>query len=106
MEKRDNSLYNTTVLLDPKGKIAAAYSKMHLMSWGGAREAELMEPGKEVVTVKADIGTLGFGICYDLRFPELFRKMAVNHGVEIFLLVSAWPMVRLDNWRNLCHARA
>jgi len=106
VERRGDSLHNTAVLLDPKGQIVAKYSKMHLLGWAGAREAELMKRGQEVVTVKTDLGILGLSICYDLRFPELFRKMAVNHGVEIFLLIAAWPIVRLDNWRELCHARA
>ena len=106
VERRGDSLYNTAVLLDPKGQIVAAYRKMHLYGWMGAREAELMKRGEEIVTVKTELGVLGLAICYDLRFPELFRKMAVNHGVEIFLFVTAWPIVRLDNFRELCHARA
>lgn len=106
VERRGDSLYNTAVLLGPKGQIVATYSKMHLLGWLGAREAELVKRGEEIVTAKTDLGVLGFAICYDLRFPELFRKMAVNHGVEIFLFVAAWPIVRLDNFRELCHARA
>jgi len=106
VERTGDSLYNTAVLLDPKGQIVAAYRKMHLYGWMGAREAELMKRGEEIVTVKTELGVLGLAICYDLRFPELFRKMAVNHGVEIFLFVTAWPIVRLDNFRELCHARA
>jgi len=106
VERRGDSLYNTAVLLDPKGQIVTAYRKMHLYGWMGAREAELMKRGEEIVTVKTELGVLGLAICYDLRFPELFRKMAVNHGVEIFLFVTAWPIVRLDNFRELCHARA
>ena len=106
VEKSGDSLYNTSVLLNPRGKTIATYRKMHLMSWGGAREAELMRRGEKIVTVKTEMGTLGFSICYDLRFPELFRQMAVNHGVDIFLNVSAWPITRLDNWRELCHVRA
>lgn len=106
VERKDDSLYNTAVLLDPKGQIAATYRKVHLVGFMGAREAELVKRGEKVVTVKTDLGVMGFAICYDLRFPELFRQMAVNHGVEIFLLVAAWPIVRLDNFRELCHARA
>jgi predicted amidohydrolase len=106
IERKDDLLYNTAVLLDPKGQIIAAYRKMHLVGFLGAREAELVKPGEEIVTVNTDLGVLGFGICYDLEFPELFRKMAVNHGVEIFLVVSAWFMHELDHWRELCHVRA
>ena len=106
VEKRGDSLYNTAVLLDPKGEIAATYSKIHVVGWHGSKEAELVKPGKKIVSVKTELGVLGLSICYDLRFPELFRKMAVHHGVEIFLLPAGWPIVRQDNWRELCHARA
>ncbi len=106
VERRGDSLYNTAVLLDPKGSVAATYSKMHVVGWHGSKEAELIKPGKKIVTVKTELGVLGLSICYDLRFPELFRKMTVHHGVEIFLLIAGWPIVRQDNWRELCHARA
>lgn len=106
VERKDDSLYNTAVLLDPRGQIVATYRKIHLFGSIGAREAELLKRGEEIVTVKTDLGVLGLSICYDLDFPEFFRKMAVNHGVEIFLLISAWPIQKLDNWRELCHARA
>ena len=106
VENRGDSLYNTAVLLDPKGRVAATYSKIHVVGWHGSREAELVKSGEKIVTVKTDLGVLGLSICYDLRFPELFRKMAVHHGAEIFLLIAGWPIVRQDNWRELCHARA
>ncbi len=105
IERKDDSLYNTLVLLDPKGQINAAYRKIHLVGFMG-REAELLKPGEEIVTAKTDLGILGFSICYDLEFPELFRKMAVNHSVEIFLLVAAWLTEELDHWREQCHVRA
>lgn len=106
VERRGGSLCNTAVLLGPRGQIVATYRKLHLVGFMGAKEAELMKRGEGIVTVKTDLGILGLSICYDLDFPELFRKMAVNHGVEIFLLISAWPIQKLDNWRELCHVRA
>ncbi len=106
IERRDDSLYNTAVFLDPKGQIVTTYRKMHLVGFTGAREVELVTRGEEIVTAKTDLGVMGFATCYDLRFPELFRQMAVNRGVDIFLLVTAWPIVKLDNFRELCYARA
>jgi predicted amidohydrolase len=106
VEKLDNSLYNTMVLLDPKGKIIATYKKMHLSNLRGVEEAALMKRGEEVVAVKTEIGVLGFGICYDLRFPELFRKMAVLKEVEVFLVAAAWPLVRVESWVEMGHVRA
>jgi predicted amidohydrolase len=72
----------------------------------GVQEAEILSRGQDVVSVKTELGILGFGICYDLRFPELYRKMAILKGVEVFLQPSAWPLVRVENWVDLCHARA
>jgi len=106
VERKEDSFYNTAVLLDPKGQIAATYSKIHLDRSSGAKEAKLMKRGEEVIAVKTDLGVLGLSICYDLEFPEPFRRMAVCYGVEIFLLIAAWPMQKLDAWRYLCHTRA
>ena len=81
------------------------YSKIHLANYLGYQEATFCKPG-EITTVKTELGVLGFGICYDLRFPELYRKMVVKKGVEIILFISAFAMTRLENWLHLCHARA
>ena len=106
IERSGDDLYNTAVFLNPKGEIIAKYRKMHLVTRKDSEEAAVIKLGKEIVTVKTEIGIFGFGVCYDLRFPELYRKMAVNHGVEIFLQPSAWPLVRVENWIDLSHARA
>lgn len=106
IERSGDDLYNTAVFLDPKGGIIAKYRKMHLVTRKDSEEAAVIKLGKEIVTVKTEIGIFGIGVCYDLRFPELYRKMAVNHGVEIFLQPAAWPLVRVENWIDLSHARA
>lgn len=108
---KDGSLYNTAVFLDPKGKIIATYCKMHLVGFrvaGGlsAEEKFIVKRGEKPVSVKTELGVFGFSICYDIRFPELYRKLAIEHGVEVFLYISAWPMAKLDNWRALTQARA
>jgi predicted amidohydrolase len=106
IEREGDSLYNTAILLDPRGKTLASYRKMHLVGAFGSREPEYMKPGDKLIVVKTDLGILGLSICYDLRFPEFFRKLAVNHGVEIFLHATAWPLARLDDYRATCHVRA
>jgi predicted amidohydrolase len=106
VERADDSLYNTAVFLDPKGKIIASYRKIHLVRAPGIQEAALLKRGTDVVAVKTEIGIFGFSICYELRFPELFRKMAVLKGVEVFLHIAAWPLVRVENWIELSHVRA
>jgi len=105
VERVKNSLYNTSVLIDNSGRIAATYRKMHIPRWIG-REAELISPGDAIATLETDLGVFGFSICYDIRFPELYRKMAINHGVNILIHVTAWPIVRQDNLRELWHVRA
>ena len=83
--------YNTTFLLGPDGAFLGKYSKLHpfdvvLDSGVTSRESSHVAPGHEIVTVKtAGVGTLGFGICYDLRFGELFRLMALR-GAQILVL--------------------
>ncbi len=104
VESTDDGFYNSSILLDPKGEIIATYRKVHLFGYGSA-EPEILKPGKEIVVAKTEIGAFGLSTCYDLRFPELYRKM-VDKGAEVFLVASAWPYPRLDHWRELNHVRA
>jgi predicted amidohydrolase len=105
LERRGDSFFNTLALVDRKGDIVGTYSKMHRANYLGYQEAALLSPGS-VTTVKTELGTIGFAICYDVRFPELFRKMALEGGAEIIVLVSAFAMPRLENYLHLCYARA
>jgi predicted amidohydrolase len=104
VEKDASGFYNTSLMFDPEGKTIARYRKMHLFGYQ-SDEQQLLTPGKSVVTTKTDFGTVGLSTCYDLRFPELFRKM-VDSGASIFLITSAWPKVRLEAWKVFCRARA
>ncbi len=105
--------YNTSVLLGPRGQILAAYRKLHLfdVDLPGAppiRESEWTQPGGEVV-VAALPGTpctAGLAICYDLRFPELFRAQ-VSRGANLILLPAAFTAATgRDHWEVLLRARA
>lgn len=104
VEKDKGKLYNTSVLLNPLGEIIATYRKIHLFGYG-SEEARVLTPGSQVVTVGTEYGTFGLATCYDLRFPELFRKM-LDQGVDFYLIASAWPYPRLDHWRTLNQVRA
>lgn len=106
IEKSGKDLYNTAVFLNPKGEVISKYRKIHLVTRKGSEEVMAIKTGREIVTVKTELGVFGFGVCYDLRFPELYRKMAINKGVEVFLQPAAWPLVRVENWIDLSHARA
>jgi predicted amidohydrolase len=104
-------LANTSVHVDPGGELKAVYRKVHMfdVEIGGRayRESALEEPGEEIVVSEtADGVELGLSICYDLRFPELFRILAV-HGARLIALPSAFtlPTTR-DHWEVLVRARA
>ena len=103
--ERDGSEYfNSSYLLSPTGEILANYRKIHLFGHQSL-ETALLSPGREVCLVDTDLGRLGLATCYDLRFPELFRRMAAS-GAGMFLVCSAWPHPRLEHWRLFTRARA
>lgn len=107
----DPRLYNTTVVLDPDGDVIARYSKLHMFDVvldGVAtyQESKTVSPGDEIVTVDIDGIPVGLAICYDLRFPELFRILALR-GAEVILLPAAFTMTTgKDHWEVLIRARA
>lgn len=94
---------NTSVLIAPTGEIAARYRKVHLFTL--FQEQRHATPGNDRVTCETPWGRAGMAVCYDLRFPELFRAYALD-GVILQLLPSAWPHPRLEHWRTLIRARA
>ena len=104
VEKSGDNYYNTTLFFDPQGKLIGTYRKIHLFGYG-SRETELLTPGQEVVVVPTEFGNFGLTTCYDLRFPELYRRL-VDKGAEYFLVTSAWPFPRLEHWVVLNQARA
>ena len=101
-------LWNTSVVLDPRGSVCATYRKIHRFGFGGG-EPRLMEAGTEIVVTElpapADGVHIGLSTCYDLRFPELYR-LQLDRGAGLFLIPSAWPMARVEHWRLLLRARA
>jgi predicted amidohydrolase len=101
-EKDNDTLYNTLYVAD-EGKIVDSYRKLHMFSTMG--EDRFLSPGDRVCVVPTSAGRLGLAICYDLRFPELFRKMALE-GAEILCIPAEWPKPRQEHWRTLLRARA
>jgi len=104
IEKNQNGLFNTCLLLDPSGSVIAKYSKIHLFGFE-SQERDMLTPGKGVTVADTPWGKAGLATCYDLRFPEQFRKM-IDLGAQFFLIVSAWPLVRLEAWTLFNRARA
>jgi predicted amidohydrolase len=104
IKRSAGKLYNTCILISPKGEILAQYSKIHLFGFN-SEETILLTRGTELSVVKTEIGTFGLSVCYDLRFPEMYRKMA-DLGAEMFLVASAWPLPRIEAWLMLNRVRA
>jgi len=104
-------LANTSVHVDPQGQVRATYRKVHMfdVEVGGRsyRESELEEPGEEIVLSQAAGGVeLGLSICYDLRFPELYRILAVR-GARVIAVPAAFTLATTrDHWEALLRARA
>jgi predicted amidohydrolase len=104
VENDGEQLFNTSIFLNPKGDIVAHYRKMHLFGYQ-SEEASILTPGRDVVVANTPWGATGLSTCYDLRFPELFRRM-VDQGAKFFLVTSAWPQVRLEAWKLFNRSRA
>ncbi len=103
--------YNTSVLIDPDGQIAAQYRKIHtfdvtLPDGTPCRESAGVKAGSEVTVADTPFGRWGMAICYDLRFPELFRKMAIAGAQVIFLPANFTGPTGRDHWEVLLRARA
>lgn len=100
------------LVFDDQGERVARYDKMHLFDVElvetGERyiESETIEPGEPVVVIDSPFGRLGVAVCYDLRFPELFRNM-VDQGVEVLAIPSAFTAITgKAHWETLVRARA
>lgn len=102
-EKRGGDVYNTMRIYDGSGEEVASYSKMHLFRL--MQEEKHLAPGESAVTFDLDGQTSGASICYDIRFPELMRTLALT-GAKVLFVPAAWPHPRLHHWRTLLMARA
>lgn len=100
----ENGLANTAALFDATGELALVYRKHHLFGYQSA-ESELLVPGERIETATVCGVTVGATTCYDLRFPELYRRL-IDDGAELVLVPSAWPYPRIEHWETLSRARA
>jgi omega-amidase len=103
LEARDGKAWNSFALFDAEGRLAAAYRKTHLFRL--MDEDKWLAPGERLELVEADWGLTGLGICYDLRFPEMFRRYALG-GARLVLVPAEWPSRRAGHWQTLLRARA
>ena len=103
-------IYNTSVLVGPDGRDLAVYRKIHLFDVDirdGAtyRESELVEAGTEAVVGDSPVGRVGLSVCYDLRFPELYRRLS-RAGADVVTVPAAFTlMTGKDHWEVLLRAR-
>ncbi len=105
-EREGERIYNSQVFIDRSGEIVAKYRKTHLVTAAPLDERPVFAPGDRFVSQKFEPFTIGLTICYDLRFPEVCRKLAVEHKADVFVNSSAWPVVRAKHLRLLAIARA
>jgi len=101
-EAHGDKVFNTAYLLD-RGTLAGSYRKLHLFSLMG--EDRSLDSGDATLVAETSVGRIGVMICYDLRFPELARKLALE-GAEIIVVPGEWPKPREEHWRTLLRARA
>lgn len=106
-EKGERKPRNIDVIIDRGGNIVAKYAKVHLFDIYGCKESEIFERGKEVVIFDFEGLKVGVATCFDVRFPELFRKMALR-GANVFLLPAAWYIgpAKEEQWILMGRARA
>ncbi len=102
--KEGVKIYNSLVLLGPKGALQE-YKKINLFPGHPISEKDVFSKGSSPGVFKISDYSVGVLICFDLRFPELARELAIN-GAEILFVPSAWPKKRINHWNILLSARA
>ena len=112
IQGRDQRVRASSLVFDDKGRCVARYDKIHLFDarvsdTEAHEESRTIEPGEQLVVVDTPIGRLGLSVCYDVRFPELYRALALK-GAELFTVVSAFTRTTgmAAHWKVLLRARA
>ena len=108
---RSRRVYNTSVLIDSRGDLQAVYRKIHLFDIairGGVelRESKTVAPGEDTVVAETSLGRLGLSICYDLRFPELYRQLTMDGAQVLFVPAAFTSYTGPHHWLPLLQARA
>lgn len=103
LESGEEGVYNTAFVISETGKVISRYRKVHLFPL--MEEDKYMEAGRERIVADTPWGKVGLMICYDLRFPELARSLALD-GARLLVIPAEWPGARQEHWRTLLRARA
>jgi omega-amidase len=104
MRSRDGHPRNKALVFSPAGELLTFYAKMKPFTPGG--EPEHYQAGLKPVAFRWDECTVSPFICYDLRFPEIFRAAVAAHRPELFVVIANWPEKRIQHWVRLLQARA
>jgi omega-amidase len=104
-ERVGEETYSTMACFGGKGQLLQRYRKTHLFSLPPADESRYWTPGDKLAHVTMCGSRWGLSICFDLRFPELYRALAIQ-GCEVLVNVAAWPAARAAHWDSLVRARA
>ncbi len=101
-----DKLYNTSFAIDRMGEIIAKYDKIHLYNYLGGNEGDAITAGNKIVTASFDFAKVGLAICFDVRYPQMFRELA-RRGVQIITLPTAWlvPAEVYNDEQNKKYAR-
>ena len=105
LKEKDGSYKNACPFINRQGEVVGWYYKMHLFSHFVYNEGKDLTNGAQGLVVNSDIGKIGISICYDIRFPELFRAYAYA-GADLLVEVAAWPKYRQNHWETLSKSRA
>ncbi|MET8679833.1 carbon-nitrogen family hydrolase [Streptomyces sp. NPDC004647] len=100
----DGTLYNTSLVFGPDGTLRRTYRKIHRFGFDKG-EAVMMGGGEEIVTLELPGAVAGLATCYDLRFPEQFRRLT-EAGAQFLVIPAGWPARRSEHWTLLARARA
>lgn len=103
--KRNNHFYNTCPVINRDGKVVTTYSKNHLFSYYGCEEGKFVDTGKSPVMVNIDGIKVGLTICYDIRFPEIYRAYR-KAGADLLVNCAAWGLSKPIPWECMTRSRA
>lgn len=103
--QKDGKYFNTCPVINRDGELVTHYNKMHLFSYYGCDEGKFIENGENPVIVEIEGVKIGISICYDIRFPEIYRAYR-KAGADLLVNMAAWPLSRAVHWEALSKARA
>ena len=101
----DNNFYNTCPVINRKGELVAFYNKNHLYSYYGSAEGLFVKNGACPIMVQLDGVKFGLTVCYDIRFPELYRAYRKS-GADVFVNCAAWAATKPIPWEMMTRSRA